>query len=203
MASGSKRRQAELDAAQKERDAALTALGKPDPLEEYQKGQNLAFLKAYNGDGGGPVDVTELPQMGVYLDLFNHAKAGRARRNSLGAATFGQQYSSPELKAVLDREMQGAREEEAGGALEDAVAGKYAEASGSVLPYAQLAYQRNATRLGAAGDRYNQATQAANQPAWWLPLLGAGIGAAGSLFTGGLSSFGGAGSMTAHAGRSF
>jgi hypothetical protein len=180
MASGTKRRQAELDAAQRERDSAVTALKEPDPGEAYVKGKNLEFLKAFNGDGGGPVDATTLPGMGVYLDLFNKSKSGRAVRDNMGSATMGQQYSSPEMKAVLASQMQGQREEEAGGALEDAVAGKYAEASGSVLPFAQLAFQRNATRMGASGDRFNQASAAANQPPWWMPLAMAGIGGASS-----------------------
>jgi hypothetical protein len=182
MASGNKQRKQEQQQSVGQYNTAFTQAQNPSPLQSAQEKESLDWLSWENG--AGPHDVTTAPGVGPYLDLFHRAKAGKARHR-VGTAAFGAQFADPNLLAQMDREDQSAREENAGGALEDAIAMKSAQAHGSVVPLTQLQLQRNGMLLGAAGQRLSGANYAVNsQVPWYMRFLdnaaqGAGAAAAG------------------------
>jgi hypothetical protein len=178
MASGTKRRQAELDAATTERNQSVAAARTPSPLEQYQDDRTLKTLQSLDN----AKDVSEINGIAPYIDLFNRSRGGQ--QHNVGNFAFGQQYADPNLLAQQNQDRQGERETNASGMLEDAVAGIRSEATGSVLPLSQLSLSRSMGVLNSADNRFGNAQSAANQPPWWMPLalggLGGGSSAAGA-----------------------
>jgi hypothetical protein len=168
MASGSKRRQAELDAAAREREQSVTAARTPSPLEQYQDDRTLKTLQSLDN----AKDVSEINGISPYMDLFNRAKAGEQRKHNVGSFAFGQQFADPNLLAQQDQDRQGERETNASGMLEDAVAGIRSEATGSVMPLVQANLSRQGMLLGSADNRFGAANQTINSHVpWWQQFL--------------------------------
>jgi hypothetical protein len=174
MASGTKRRQAELDAATTERNQSVAAARTPSPLEQYQDDRTLKTLQSLDN----AKDVSEINGIAPYIDLFNRSRGGQ--QHNVGNFAFGQQYADPNLLAQQNQDRQGERETNASGMLEDAVAGIRSEATGSVLPLSQLSLSRSMGVLNSADNRFGNAQSAANQPPWYLPLITAAIGGGSS-----------------------
>jgi hypothetical protein len=130
---------------------------KPSPLQEAWERAQMDFLNWEQGKGtfeGKPIDVMDAPGMGPSLSLYRRAKAGQeGERAGIGALRMGLNASSPELAAKLAQQSKDRREQEAAGALEEALAMRTAEAHGSVLPLAQLNTSRNLSLAGMAGGQ--------------------------------------------------
>lgn len=160
-----KRKQEELR-RQQEADRALflqsfNEARKPSPLQEAWERQNLDFLNWENSRGayeGKPLDITNAPGMGPSLALYNRAAAGQqGERQGQGLITMGLSGNS-QLTDKLAQQSKARREQEAAGALENAVAMKTAEAHGSVLPLSALHQSRTMGLAGMAGNQAGGST---------------------------------------------
>jgi hypothetical protein len=181
------RRQQEADRAAS--NAALTTAAAPSPLQAAEEEDALNFRNWEQGKGayaGQPIDVMNAPGLGPSLSLYRRARAGQqGERAGIGALRLGLNASDPGMAANLAEQSNLRRDQDAAGALEEAVAAKTAEAHNSVLPLIQLNQSR---ALGVAGLRSGQAQQTQGlwsqyrvRPGWGANLLNGLVqGAAGT-----------------------
>ena len=141
-------------------NTSIAAASQPSELQKAEEDANLDFINWEGGKGkyeGKPIDVMDAPSMGPSLSLFRRAKEGQTgERAGIGALRLGLNASDPGMAANLAEQSKLHREQDAAGALEEAVAAKSAEAHNSAIPLIQLDQSR---ALGIAGLRAGQAGQ--------------------------------------------
>jgi hypothetical protein len=138
-------RQQETQAAARE-ERLLSAAERPDPLAERQRSRILRILDWDEGTGsfeGRPRNVEEMPGIEPYLDLYRNASERSAgERMGRGVISLGTEMQNPELAGRIREQQDVERQQQAAGQLEGAVTANLADATGSVLPYAQLEQSR-------------------------------------------------------------
>jgi hypothetical protein len=140
--------------------------------------------------GKEPLDITKLPGMEPYLDIFQTAAAKQgAQRFGLGTMAFGAAKANPNLMGALAQQDQSHRRQDAAAQLNQAYALRNAEVRGSALPLIGIGENRQQAKLGTTANIANSnAGRYANfqvRPGFWASLLnnatqgiGAGLGAA-------------------------
>lgn len=132
------------------------------PLQKRLEEGNMDWLDWEQGKGsfaGTPTDVMSAPGLGPSLSIYNRAKAGQqGERQGIGALRMGLNASDPGMAANLAEQSKLRREQDASGALENAVAMKSAEVKGSSLPLINLDQQRTMGLAGMAGNQSGQST---------------------------------------------
>lgn len=153
--------------ARQQYQQAFTQAQQQSPAEKAMQERNLAFLNWYDTAGK---DVTQAPGLSPYLQIGAAARQ-RAQRERMGMGAM-QLGSGNEAYATKLRE-QYAQEaaQNYGTGLESAVAGRYAEATGSMLPLAQLAQQRSMGLLGSAQGREMGYLNAPRETPFWKTFL--------------------------------
>lgn len=161
------RRKQEQLAAQQAADRALflqsfNKASEQTPLQKRLEEGNLGWLDWEQGKGlfeGQPTDVMQAPGLGPSLSIYNRAKAGQqGERQGIGALRMGLNAADPGMAANLAEQSKLRREQEASGALENAVAMKSAEVKGSSLPLINLDQSRMMGLAGMAGNQSGQST---------------------------------------------
>lgn len=161
------------------------AIVEKTPLEKELEAKSLNRL---NWEKEGRTDISD-PRAG----LQNYIQIGRAaidrskrERMGTGALQLGDAASSgytENLKTLRQNETA----QEFGAGLEQADAMAHAEATGSVMPLAQLTTNRNIARAGNSAQMFSQWNQRKSKN-WW-DYMSEGIGMAtnigGALFGGG------------------
>jgi hypothetical protein len=160
----------------------------PSPYENALNDEGISWLNATSGKE--PLDITKLPGMQPYLDIFTQAAAKQgAKRFGLGTMAFGAGAANPNLMAALQQQDESHRRQDAAQQLNQAFAVRNAEVRGSALPLIGIGENRNANKVGTAA---NMALNAGNnwsrfqvRPGFFATLLnnatqgiGAGLGAA-------------------------
>lgn len=188
------RRLEQIQAQQAQQQTQLIQLAQqPDPLTERLRARDTAWLDWSEGKSG-PIDVRRAPGLGPALSLFDSAKRGQQEeRMGIGALRMGIQGSDPNLTSLLREQSQARREQEAAGGLEQAVAAREAEVTGSILPLASL--QQN-QRMGLASlasgnqqNTLNTLTQFVGRPRrrpFWQDLLLSGAAGASNAMSMGI-----------------
>lgn len=157
--------------------------------------EGVTWLKATSGKE--PLDLTKLPGMQPYLDIFNTAAAKQgAQRFGLGTMAYGAANANPNMIAALQQQDESHRRQDAAAQLNQAFAIKDASIRGTALPLIGIGENRAASKAGTAAQ---MAMNAGNnwarfqvRPGFWATLMdnatrgiGQGLGAA-SLPAGGL-----------------
>lgn len=166
MNKGDKRKEQQLAEQQAaDRSLFLQSFNKaqePSPLQKRLEEGNLEYLDWESGKGafeGKPIDVMSAPGLGPQRSLYERAKAGQeGERMGIGALRLGLNASDPGLATNLAEQSKLRREQEAAGALEEAIAMKSAEARGSSLPLIGLDQSRRMGLAGMAGGQSGQST---------------------------------------------
>lgn len=192
-----KRLQKELEDRNRQQQALQTQFinlaATPDPLQERLRQRSMDWMDWSEGKSG-PIDVTRAPGLGPSLNLYERARAGeQSERQGIGALRMGTQGSDPGLVSLLSQQRQAHRERDAAGALEQAVAVRGAEATGSALPLISLEQNR---RMGLAGlasgaaqdtlGTYAGFTGRQRRRPFWQDLALAGWSSGANLASGGM-----------------
>lgn len=160
----------------------------PSPYEQALNKEGMEWIDKTSGKE--PLDITKLPGMAPYLDIFQNAAAKQgAQRFGLGTMAFGAANANPNLMGALAQQDESHRRQDAGAQLSNAFAIRNAEVRGTALPLIGIGENRNANKFGTAA---NVATNANNnwarfqvRPGFWATLMnnatqgmGQGVGAA-------------------------
>jgi hypothetical protein len=144
----------------------------PTPLQSAWEKQQTDFL---NWDESKGKDVRSAPGMDKYIQLADAARnRASIERNPTGAMALGDLGDSG-YAAQLQNQRQKESDQDIGSGLENALNLRRAEASGSVIPLAQLNQSRNANNMSFAGGMYNNIADRNKRPGFWQNLLMAGI----------------------------
>lgn len=174
-------RNKKLDQREQEATAAAKAasqqLSTPDPMAQLAADRATKFLAAYEKPG---MSVEDLPGISPYLQLGARAVAGiqKERQGGTGLNLGGQSMVADKLRTQMAAET--AAQSAAG--IEQAVAGKYAEATGNILPLAQLSLSRQTAYANNAAGRESAFMNAPRETPFWQKLALQGVQAAGSMF---------------------
>ena len=172
---GSKRNK-ELDAREREAarqyQTALTAAQQPSEAEQIATQRSKDFLNWMKTPGR---DIGSAPDIAPYLQIGKAAteRAGR-QRMGIGAlqlgGTGGEGYA-----AKLREQYAQEQGQQFGAGLEQAIGARYAEATGNLLPMAQLAQSRTMGILGATQGREATYLGAPRETPFWKQLTMAGV----------------------------
>lgn len=176
---GRNRRQQNLwDANAQRQNAAITQV---DPLEQQLRDRASGRLA---WEAAGRTDIND-PRAG----LQNHIQIGKAaldradrERYGTGALQLGNEANAGHV-ANLKELNKGNMAREFGAGLEQADAMAHAEATGSVMPLAQLSTNRNIARAGHSAQMFSQWNQ--RQSKNWWDYLREGSGLIGGMAFGG------------------
>lgn len=117
--------------------------------------------------GKEPLDITKLPGMQPYLDVFQTAAAKQgAQRFGLGTMAFGAANANPNLMGALAQQDEAHRKQDAAAQLNQAFAIRNAEVRGSALPLIGIGENRAQSKLGTTA---NMANAGANRWAQFQP----------------------------------
>ena len=165
--------------ARRQYQQALIEAQKPSELEQMQQRRSMDFIRAYDAPGK---DVTQLPGLSPYIQIGRAAQE-RAQRQRMGSGALNLTGVGSEGYAAKLREQYNQEQgQNFGSGLENAVAGRYAEATGSILPLAQLNQGRTMGILGSTQQREGSYLNAPRETPFWQTLtMGAVQGAAGIL----------------------
>lgn len=138
--------------------------------------------------GKTPLDISKLPGMAPYLDIYNTAAAKqKGERFGLGSLRFGAANANPNLMGALAQQEQAHAKQDAAAQLGNAFAIRNAEVRGSALPLIGIGENRAGGKTGIAANMANSASNrwASHQirPGFWQNMLmqathGAASGAA-------------------------
>lgn len=175
---------------------------KPSEYEQALNQEGVDWMKATSG--GAPLDITKLPGMAPYLDIYNSAAAKqKGQRMGLGLLSYGAANANPALVASLAQQDESHRRQDAAAQLNNAFALRNAEVRGTALPLINIGENRAQSKIGAYGNIASTGANMANagadrwarfqvRPGFWANLLNnatAGIGQgaiAAAMPTGGL-----------------
>lgn len=157
----------------------------PSPYEQALNTEGLNWLKATNG---GVKDVSTLPGMSPYIDIYNTASAKqKGQRYGLGSLKMGAEFANPNLLSALQTQDESHRKQDAGAQLEGAFQQRDASVRGMALPLINVGENRAGNKLSATAGMAGNATNAwashQIRPGFWQTLLnnaaqGAASGAA-------------------------
>lgn len=157
----------------------------PSPYEQALNKEGLDWLNTTSGKE--PLDITKLPGMAPYLDIYNNAVAKqKGQRLGLGIMSMGAASANPALLAAMAQQEEAHRRQDAGAQLSNAFALRNAEVRGSALPLINLFENRSANKAGTTAQMANSAagrwSQHQIRPGFWSNFLnnvtqGAGQGA--------------------------
>lgn len=158
---------------------ALAEAQKRSPLELEQERRSMQFLKDWEAPGR---DVRALPGLSNYIQIGQEAQE-RALQQRMGTGALRLSGVGTEgYAAKLREQSQTEAAQNTANALERAVASRYAEATGSILPLAQLQQSRSMGVLGSTQSREQAYLNAPRETPFWQTLtMGAVQGAAGVL----------------------
>jgi len=123
----------------------------PSPYEQALNDEGMAWLNATSGKE--PMDITKLPGLQPYLDIFTSAAAKQgAKRFGLGTMAFGAGAANPNLMAALAQQDEAHRKQDAAMQLGQAFAMKDAAVRGMAMPLIGVGENRNAGRVGATAN---------------------------------------------------
>lgn len=154
-----------------------------DPLEQKWRDQQMAFLNWRDSNGK---DVRSAPGLSEYIQI-GQAAQDRAKRERMGTGALqlggaGNAGYTENLKTLRQNEAA----QDFGTGLERAMAMRTAEATGSVLPLAQLTTNRNVAQANNSAGMFGQWSNK-QEKSWW-DYLREGVGMAsqvGSMIFGG------------------
>jgi len=134
-----------------------------DPLEQEYRDQQKAYLDWENSPGR---NVEDAPGLGTFIQTGQAAinRANQARQGS-GALNLADPSSSGYAQKLRE-EQQAQMGQQFGSDLENAVAQRHAEATGSVLPLSQMNFQRKAAQLGNTQAMFGMWNQRQSKN-WW------------------------------------
>jgi len=146
----------------------------PSPYEQALEDEGMAWMKATNGET--PLDITKLPGMQPYLDVYNTAAAKQqGQRIGTGLMPYGSAMASPALIANLNLQEEAHRKQCPAAQLSNAFALRNAEVRGSALPLIGITENRQAAKVGTTANMANSAAQRWAQyqirPGFWAGLL--------------------------------
>lgn len=140
--------------------------------------------------GKEPLDISKLPGMSPYLDIYNQAVSKqKGQRMGLGTLQLGAASANPNLIASLAQQDESHRRQDAAAQLNQAYALRNAEVRGSALPLIGIGENRNANKVSTtatmANAGANRYAQFQPRQSFWATLLqdtvrgaSTGIGAA-------------------------
>lgn len=171
-----RRNQDYWDAQNRQANQQITQV---DPLEQQWRDQQQQYLTWRNSNGR---DVRDAPGLSDYIQI-GEAAQHRAKQERMGTGALqlgnaGNAGYTENLKTLRQNEAA----QDFGTGLEQALGMRHAEATGSVLPLAQLTTNRNVARAGHAGSMFGQWNQ--RQSRNWWDYLREGIGMGRMLFGG-------------------
>lgn len=139
------------------------------PLQQAYEQAQLEFL---NWDKSKGKDVRNAPGLNNYIQI-GQAAMDRAERDRQGTGALalgapGAEGYTENLKSLRKNEMG----REFGAGLENALAGRRAEATGSVLPLATLNNSRNLGVLNANSQMLGTYMNRPQRQPWWHSLVG-------------------------------
>jgi hypothetical protein len=180
MSSGNKQKQTQMSAWNTLAQTNNAAINTVDPLEQAFKDKQkrrLDWEASPNKNIGDPAaGLDEYIQIG-------HSALDRQNRDRMGtgALQLGDNGTAPYL-ANLKELHKAESAQNYGAGLEDANTMAHAEATGSVLPLAQLATNRRVAAAGNASQMFGNWSNVQTGTPWWQTLLqGASGGAAAYL----------------------
>lgn len=149
-----------------------------DPIEQAFKDKQKRRLDWENKPGHNITDHDA--GLDEYIQIGHAAMARQDRdRMGTGALQLGDNGTAPYLANL--KELKKAEAAQAyGSGLEEANTMAHAEATGSVLPLAQLATNRNIARAGNSSQMFNNWAGVQTGTPWWQTLLGGASQAAGA-----------------------
>lgn len=146
---------------------ANQAITQVDPLEQQWRDEQKRFLDWRDSSGK---DVRNAPGLDEYIQI-GQAAQDRAQRERMGTGALqlgnaGNAGYTENLKTLRQNEAA----QDFGTGLESAVAARTAEATGSVLPLAQLTTNRNIAKANNAAGMFGQWNQRKSKN-WWDYLI--------------------------------
>lgn len=165
MASGAKKTQANVDFWNQQSQQQLQQLQQPSETQKLIDERNKKFL---DWDAQAGHNVKDAPGLSDYIQIGRAAQdRAKQERFGTGALQLGEDGQKPYLENLKSLR-QSEQAENFGSGLENALAMKRAEVSGSALPFAQLDLQRKTAGAGIASQAMGQwLNRQAQQKTWW------------------------------------
>lgn len=178
---GTKRDRREAKAQEKtyqqEADTQIEKI-KPTPFEDYYNTRNLNLLKGL--DSGK--DVRDIAELSPYLNLYDSAAKDQPELAGEGLLSNNQLAGgNGQLAGLIGKQLQSRRQQDASGALYNAVQGARGEAVSGGQWGSQMDNTRNIAKSGILNDRYNSFANRRKQPGFWERLLTGGMAAGAQL----------------------
>lgn len=158
----------------------------PSAYEQALNKEGLHWMDATSGKE--PMDVSKLPGMSPYIDIYNAAIAKqKGQRQGIGSLRFGAANANPNLMGALAQQEQAHSRQDAAQQLNQAYAIRNAEVRGTALPLINIGESREAGKTGAIGGQLSgsRGAWASHQirPGFWANMMnsfarGAGEGTA-------------------------
>lgn len=169
-------------------NAQATKAAEPTPYQAALDKEGLDWLNATNGST--PMDVSKLPGMSPYLDLYNQASSDqKQQRYGLGSLRFGAAQANPNLATQLASQDKAHRTQEAGGELENAFNMRNAAVRGLAMPLVNTSVNQQMGVLDAIGGQASNARSAwagyRPAPSFWQTLLQSTASSLGNTLGGG------------------
>lgn len=160
--SGGGRDERERQDAYNRAQTAATQINQVDPLEERYRQQQMAFLNWKDSNGR---DVRDAPGLSDYIQIGQAAqeRAGRERMGTGALQLAGDAGNAGNLRELKKQEAA----QDFGTGLERAYAMRNAEATGSVMPLANMTLNRNTAYAGAMGNLYGIRSSQPKPKSWW------------------------------------
>lgn len=156
------------------------------PAEKALQERNLSFLNWMDTPGR---DVTAAPGISPYLQIGKAAQE-RASRQRMGMGAMQLGTGSEGYAAKLREQYAQEAAQNYGGGLEQAVAGRYAEATGALPALMNASLSRNAMLTQSAQGNLQSYMNAPRETPFWKTLVQQGIQAGATIASGGLSAGG-------------
>lgn len=147
---------------------------KPSAYEEALNKEGIDWMNATSGKE--PMDVSKLPGMSPYLDIYNAAMSKqKGQRMGLGSLRFGAGSANPNLMGALELQDESHRKQDAAQQLNQAYAIRNAEVRGTALPLINIGEGRAVGKTSAVGgmaiNSNNAWAQHSIRPGFWANML--------------------------------
>lgn len=127
----------------------------------YEQALNKEGLDWLNATHEGVHDVSTLPGMSPYIDIYNTASAKQqGQRYGIGSLKLGAEFANPNLLSALQTQDQSHRTQDAGAQLESGFRARDASVRGLAMPLINVDAGRDATNVGATTNMADTATGA-------------------------------------------
>lgn len=189
MGSGRNKELARQEAlSRQQQQQALAEARKPTEAEMIQLQRSKDFLNWMRTPGR---DIGSAPDIAPYLQIGRDAQE-RAQRQRMGGGGLNlADPASGGYAAKLREQLAAEQGQRFGAGLEQAIGARYAEATGNMLPMAQLGTQRNLGVLGSTQGTLQAYLGAPRETPFWQTAIMGGMGVAQGLATGGAFGAGG------------